>query len=141
MTIYIQCGMIKSNTMCIWHLIYMCVLICTFTRFKILFVYTHDTRGNIYTTNSCKWQTEICKLFYNNLSNLLTNIHILELELGLWCLMPLSNNISAISWLSVLLVEETGVPWENHWPLTSHWQTWSHDVVSPCCEWYLNSQL
>ena len=28
----------------------------------------------------------------------------------LWCLMPLSNNISVISWQSVLLVEETGIP-------------------------------
>ena len=30
------------------------------------------------------------------------------------------NNISVtgISWLSVLLVEETGVPGENHWPVT-----------------------
>jgi hypothetical protein len=27
------------------------------------------------------------------------------------------NNISVISWLSVLLVEETGVPGENHRPL------------------------
>jgi len=26
------------------------------------------------------------------------------------------NNISVISWLSVLLVEETGVPEENHLP-------------------------
>ena len=26
------------------------------------------------------------------------------------------NNISVISWLSVLLVEETGVPWEDHRP-------------------------
>jgi len=30
------------------------------------------------------------------------------------------NNISAISWLSVLLVEETGGPGENHRPVTSH---------------------
>jgi len=30
------------------------------------------------------------------------------------------DNISAISWLSVLLVEETGVPAENHRPVTSH---------------------
>jgi hypothetical protein len=22
---------------------------------------------------------------------------------------------------SVLLVEETGVPWETHWPVASHW--------------------
>jgi hypothetical protein len=39
------------------------------------------------------------------------------------------NNISAISCWSVLLVEETGVPWENHWPVASHWQT-SQNVVS-----------
>jgi hypothetical protein len=33
------------------------------------------------------------------------------------------NNISDISWRSVLLVEETGVPGENHRPVASHWQT------------------
>jgi hypothetical protein len=33
--------------------------------------------------------------------------------LGLWCLSPL-NNISVISWWSVLLLEETGVPGKNH---------------------------
>jgi hypothetical protein len=27
------------------------------------------------------------------------------------------------------LVEETGVPGENHQPATSHWQTLSHNVV------------
>jgi hypothetical protein len=40
------------------------------------------------------------------------------------------NNISVISWLSVLLVKETRVPGENHRPAASHWQTLSHDVVS-----------
>ena len=30
------------------------------------------------------------------------------------------NNISAISWWSVLLVEKTGVPGENHRPVASH---------------------
>ena len=30
------------------------------------------------------------------------------------------NNISVISWRSVLLVEEIGVPEENHRPVTSH---------------------
>jgi hypothetical protein len=30
------------------------------------------------------------------------------------------NNISVISWWSVLLVEETGVPEENHQPVASH---------------------
>ena len=40
------------------------------------------------------------------------------------------NNISVISWLSDLLVEETGVPRENHRPVTSHWQMLSHNAVS-----------
>jgi hypothetical protein len=39
------------------------------------------------------------------------------------------NNISAISWQSVLL-KETAVPWENHRPVASHWQTLSRNVVS-----------
>jgi len=30
------------------------------------------------------------------------------------------NNISVISWWSVLLVEETGAPGENHRPVTRH---------------------
>jgi len=33
-------------------------------------------------------------------------------------------NISTISCWSVLLVEETGVPDENHRPAASHWQTY-----------------
>jgi len=31
------------------------------------------------------------------------------------------NNISAISWRSILLVEKTGVPGENHKLVASHW--------------------
>jgi hypothetical protein len=38
------------------------------------------------------------------------------------------NNISVISWRSVVLVEDTWVPGENHRPLASHWQTFSHNV-------------
>jgi hypothetical protein len=40
------------------------------------------------------------------------------------------NNISVLSWQSVLLVEITGVPGENHRLPASHWQTLSHNVVS-----------
>ena len=43
---------------------------------------------------------------------------------------PTLNNISAISLRSVLLMEETGIPRENHWPVASHWQIVSHNVVS-----------
>ena len=40
------------------------------------------------------------------------------------------NNISVISWQSVLMVEETGEPGENHRPAASHLQTLLHIVVS-----------
>jgi hypothetical protein len=40
------------------------------------------------------------------------------------------NSISAIPWWSVLLVEETEIPGENHRPVASHSQTLSHNVVS-----------
>jgi hypothetical protein len=40
-----------------------------------------------------------------------------------------SNNISVISWWSVLLVEEYGVPKENNRPVASHWQTLSHIII------------
>jgi len=36
------------------------------------------------------------------------------------------NNIPVISWWSVLLVEETGVPRENQRPAASHWQKLYH---------------
>jgi hypothetical protein len=50
---------------------------------------------------------------------------------------------SLISCRSILLVEETIVSGENHWPAASHWQTLSHNVVSstPRHEQGSNSQL
>ena len=40
------------------------------------------------------------------------------------------NNITAILWQSVLLVEKTRVPGDNinHWPASSRWQTLSQNV-------------
>ena len=49
--------------------------------------------------------------------------------LVLWCLVP-RNNSPLMLWWSVLLVEETGVPGENHRTVASHRQTLSHNVVS-----------
>jgi hypothetical protein len=40
-----------------------------------------------------------------------------------------------ISWRSVLLVEETWVPDENHWTAASHWQTLSHNVYRVHIAW------
>ena len=39
------------------------------------------------------------------------------------------NNISVISWRSVLLVEEAGVHGENPRPVARHCQTLSHNVI------------
>ena len=51
------------------------------------------------------------------------------------------NNISVISWQSVLLVEETRGPGEKHRPVASHWQTFSHVSSNTSChEWDLNPQ-
>ena len=87
-------------------------------------------------------KTEVCfmvKFSFEFTSNL-------NGALGLVCFMVFSanvNNISVISWRSVILVEETRVPGENHWPVASHWQTLSHNVVSstPRHERGWNSQL
>jgi len=53
------------------------------------------------------------------------------------------NNISVILWLSLLLVEETGVPGENQHSATSHLQSLSHIVVlnTPRLSSVSNSQL
>ena len=40
------------------------------------------------------------------------------------------KNITVISWRSVSLVEETGVPGKNHQPVACHWQTLSYNVES-----------
>jgi hypothetical protein len=40
------------------------------------------------------------------------------------------NNISVISWQSVLLMEETRVPGENPKPVASHGKTLLHNAVS-----------
>ena len=40
------------------------------------------------------------------------------------------NNISVKLWRSILLVEETEVPGENHQPVVSHQQTLSYNVIS-----------
>jgi hypothetical protein len=73
------------------------------------------------------------------------NIKIVRLSnLSIWAYLNATfNNISVLWWRSVLLVEETSVPGENHWPVASNWQTLSPNVVSstPRHEQGFNSQL
>ena len=50
-------------------------------------------------------------------------LFIFKLKTKIVCLMVFNatfNNISVISWRSVLLVEETGGPGENHQPVASY---------------------
>jgi hypothetical protein len=56
-------------------------------------------------------------LYLNETNEVLAVIHIKQLQ---YLITHTINNISVISWQSVLLVEETGVPGENHRPVTSH---------------------
>ena len=63
-----------------------------------------------------------CRVIYVN-----TNLFIFLFVL--WCLNATFNNISVISWRSVLLVEVTEGPGDNHRPVTSHWQTLSHNAI------------
>jgi hypothetical protein len=51
---------------------------------------------------------------------------IKRFRLGLYCWRHFLQ-FSIISWMSVLLVEETRVTEENHRPVASHWQTLSHN--------------
>ena len=66
-----------------------------------------------------------------------------HLDQGFGLVYATVNNITVISWRSVLLMEETGVPGENHQPVASHLQTLSYNVVSntPRNDWDYNSQL
>ena len=60
------------------------------------------------------------------LTGVLQNLYI-TLRVRVMTLIPLST---MFQWRSVLLVEETGGPGENHRPVASHRQTLSHNVVS-----------
>jgi len=61
----------------------------------------------------------------NDLINLLYNISVCGFKeikyFDLWCFNATFNNISAISWQPALVVEEAGVPRENHRPWTNNW--------------------
>ena len=48
------------------------------------------------------------------------HVHLICRLVGFMVFNATFNNISVISWLSVLLMEETGVPEENHRPVASH---------------------
>jgi hypothetical protein len=69
---------------------------------------------------------------YIHTSDYMTNTDVLYiLSVGWFMVLNATcNNISVISWSSVLLVEETVVLGEKRRPVARHWQTLSHNVVS-----------
>jgi hypothetical protein len=48
------------------------------------------------------------------------------------------NNVSAILWRSVVLVEETGIPEENHQPSASHFHTQCYHSLKLANYWMKN---
>ena len=64
-------------------------------------------------------QREIIQLYYTAMFHMFTAENGIDLFVCLMVFNTTFNNISAISWQSVLLVEETGGPGENHRPFAS----------------------
>jgi hypothetical protein len=62
-------------------------------------------------------------------------LFLVDILIDVVCLMVFSATFN-LSWWSVLLVEETGGHGENHRPVASHWQTWSHNTVHDDDHWH-----
>ena len=78
-----------------------------------------------WDTNPISQLTRISNTIVMELGNLHLKIRVILMVLN-----ATFNNISVISWQSILLVEENGGPGENHRPTANNWQTFSHNVVS-----------
>ena len=85
---------------------------------KLKELYSNTLSSKI--SNSCLTYTEVVKIrkcFHcNKLSSPASNPN----KEGVMVFNLTFNNISAVTWWSVLLVDETRVPTENHQPVASH---------------------
>jgi hypothetical protein len=123
--------MFKGNQhVCSWLLIYS-------DEWFVLFFNTGEIVYCHLNLNEYESQWNLIKVWadiynyklYNNRYNSSRNHLLSTWRFTYVCLIvfnPTFNNISVISWRSVLLVEETG---ENHRPDASWWQTVSHNVI------------
>jgi len=78
----------------------------------------------------CCWALTILNvILYLTITKASDKQHWITMQVWSWFMVlnATFNNISVISWLSVLLVDETK---EIHRPVASHWQTLSRNVVS-----------
>ena len=96
--------------------IFICSFQCPYIKYTLYFICINESLMTLWLVYIYRW------LLRSNL--------LLILFLGLMVFNATFNNISVISWQSVLLVEETGVSGENHQPATSHWQTLSYVQAS-----------
>ena len=100
--------------------------------------------SNLFPKELCKlFKWGWFKVFFNVYSENISQRTRPKCKMGIMVFNAIFNNISGISWRSVLLVEETGVPREKHQPSARHWQILSHNVVlsTPRHEWDTNSPL
>ena len=111
--------------------IYQCLYICTLIFRNIL-----TSKDNSFYIGNTTW---IISVILHINSRFHCFLHILRVRIMVFN--TTFNIISAISWRSVLLVEETRIN-RDHWPAASHWHTSSHNVVSSTLhhERDLNSQ-
>ena len=78
--------------------------------------------------NDVLFLREVWVRVLNGVNNSVISTYIAYL--GAMMLNATFNDVSVILCQSLLLVEETRVPGNNHWPPASHWQILFHNVVS-----------
>jgi hypothetical protein len=101
----------------------------------------HSVRSKVDTDNITQWDQSWYWQYHSLRSMLILTISLSEIKVDTdnitqwdqswyWQYHSLRSKVdtdnitnSVISWRSILLVEETGVPGENHRPVASHWQT------------------
>ena len=115
------------------NICFVCIVIIIIIVLDILFYFhiAHLTTEIKYKIpQSTSFMLCMSYRYFNKSSPLFLSHPIIFCYFGVMVFNAIFNNISVISWRSVLLVEETGVPEGNHRPVASHWQTLSHTVVS-----------
>jgi hypothetical protein len=100
----------------------------------VMLVYSLTNTNSFY--NYPRWQSELLSRCDTGATvvvykyYLLPELHHILVRFMFMMFNATFNNISVISWRLVLLVKKTGVSWEKHPPVASHWRTLSHNVVS-----------
>jgi hypothetical protein len=125
----------ESFTACQQTRIYydLCLLWITCSLCDTIYVLLFSVKLTASMSISCLWPNDYRNDYFVKRKCIRISFHQNNRALAglvLSCFNATFNNISAISWRSVLMVEETGVPGENRWPAASDWQTLSHNVAS-----------